>query len=61
MPEPVPNFEIFKVYVVPPTRLNAAPTEVLEFKVRVQVLVPEQAPDQPVKVEPAAGEAVRVI
>lgn len=48
--------------MVPPLRLKAAPTEVLEFKVTVQVvLVPVQDPDQPAKVEPVVGVAVRVI
>jgi hypothetical protein len=62
VPEPFPDLETFKVYVVPPLRLKATPTEVLEFKVMVQVvLVPEQDPDQPEKVEPVAGVAVKVI
>jgi hypothetical protein len=44
-------------------RLNVAPTETLEFRFIVQVLpvLEEQAPDQPAKVEPEAGEAVKVI
>ena len=41
--------------------VKAAPTLVLPFMVTVQVwLVPEQAPDHPVKVEPALAVAVRV-
>lgn len=43
-------------------RLKAVPTEVLEFKVTVQVvLVPVQDPDQPAKVEPEKAVAVRII
>jgi hypothetical protein len=38
-----------------------ATTEVLEFKVIAQLSVPEQGPDQPAKVDPEAGEAVKVI
>ena len=42
-------------------RAKVAVTEVLEFIVTVQVGdVPEHPPDHPVKVEPAAGLAVRV-
>ena len=41
--------------------VKAAPTEVLEVTVTEQeVAVPEQAPDQPVKVEETAGLSVRV-
>ena len=42
-------------------RAKVAATEVLEFIVTAQVVdVPEQAPDQPAKDEPALGVAVRV-
>ena len=37
-----------------------AVTDLLEFMVTVQAPVPEQAPDQPVKVETASATAVRV-
>jgi len=40
--------------------LKVAVTDLSEFIVKVQVPVPEQSPDQPEKVEPAAGMAVRV-
>src|SRR5213076_2587955 len=43
-------------------RLNVAVTVVAALKVTVQVPVPEQPPPlQPVKIEPAAGVALRVI
>lgn len=40
--------------------LKVAVTEVLAFKVTVQVFVPVQPPDHPAKLEPVAGVAVRV-
>jgi len=38
--------------------LNVAVTELAEFKVTEHAAVPEHAPDQPAKTEPAAGAAV---
>jgi hypothetical protein len=43
-----------------PEALKVAVTVVAAFRVTVHVAVPEQGPDQPAKVEPAAGVAVRV-
>jgi hypothetical protein len=43
-----------------PEVLKIAVTVVAAFRVTVHVAVPEQGPDQPAKVEPAAGVAVRV-
>ena len=40
--------------------MNVAVTLVLALTVTVQVAVPVQAPDQPAKVEPEEGVAVRV-
>src|SRR5258706_5888573 len=40
-------------------RVNAAPTLAAALRVTLQLPVPEQAPLQPVKVEPEAGVAVR--
>jgi hypothetical protein len=40
--------------------VNVAPTLLFAFIVRVQVLVPEQSPVHPVKVEPVDGVAVKV-
>lgn len=40
--------------------MNVAVTVAFAFMVTVQASVPEQAPDQPVKVEPFVGLAVRV-
>ena len=42
------------------TGLNVAVTVWAEFIVTVHVPVPEQPPDQPVKVDPEAGAAVSV-
>ena len=39
--------------------VNTAPTLLAAFRVTLQLPVPEQAPLQPVKVEPEAGVAVR--
>jgi hypothetical protein len=41
--------------------LKLAVAEASALRVSVQVVVPEQPPDQPAKVEPAAGVAVRVM
>jgi hypothetical protein len=59
VPLPVPALLIERVNVVVET-LKVAVTAVAAFMVTVHVPVPAQAPDQPAKVEPAAGEAVRV-
>jgi hypothetical protein len=40
--------------------LNVAATEVLALRFTVHVLVPLQAPDQPVNMEPVLGVAVSV-
>jgi hypothetical protein len=40
--------------------VKVAVTDLLEFIIRVQVEVPEQSPDQPEKLEPESGMAVRV-
>src|SRR5215208_1194657 len=58
-PVPVPRFETVRARRsgAPP---NVAVTERAAFIVRVHVPVPEQSPDQPVKLSPDAGVAVRV-
>jgi len=59
VPEPVPSFvtdSVMRLGVV----VNVALTEVAAFTVTAQVPVPEQAPLQPAKAEPAVGVAVRV-
>jgi hypothetical protein len=58
VPEPVPPFVTDSVTG---TRLNVAVTEAAALTVTAQVPVPEQAPPQPAKDEPAAGAAVRVM
>lgn len=40
--------------------LNVAVTALAEFKVTLHEPVPEQAPLQPLKIDPAAGEAARL-
>jgi hypothetical protein len=57
VPVPVP---LFVTESVTGARLNVAVTEVAAFTVTAQLAVPEQAPLQPAKVEPAAGAAVSV-
>jgi hypothetical protein len=59
VPLPVPALltESAKVAV---EALKVAVTVVAAFRVTMHVAVPEQGPDQPAKVEPAAGVAVRV-
>src|SRR3954453_16032170 len=58
VPVPVPFFDTLSVYWL---SVKAAVTVVSAFIVTVQVPVPVQPPPlQPVKVEPAAGVAVRV-
>jgi hypothetical protein len=59
VPEPVPSFvtdSIMRLAFV----LNVAVTEVAALTVTTQLPVPEQAPLQPAKDEPAAGVAVSV-
>ena len=41
-------------------RVKLAVTDLAAVMLTVQLPLPEQAPDQPVKVEPAEGETVRV-
>jgi hypothetical protein len=57
VPEPVPLLVTDSVTGV---AVNVAVTEVAALMVTAQVPVPEQAPLQPAKVEPAAGAAVSV-
>ncbi len=58
VPEPVPPFVTDNVTG---TRLKVAVTDVAALTVTAQVPVPEQAPLQPAKEEPAAGVAVSVM
>jgi hypothetical protein len=58
VPEPAPALVTDRVTG---SRLNVAVTEVAALTVTTQVPVPEQAPLQPAKEDPAAGEAVRVM
>ena len=57
VPPPEP---LFVTESVTGAMLNVAVTKVAVLTVTEQVLVPEHAPVQPAKVEPAAGAAVRV-
>jgi len=57
VPDPIPVFVTVKLYAVV---AKDAVTDVAAFIVMVQVPVPEHAPDQPVKVYPLFGEAVKV-
>jgi len=58
VPDPVPDFVTVKLYAVV---AKDAVTVVAAFIVTVQVPVPEHPPpDQPVKVDPLFGEAVKV-
>jgi len=57
---PVPVPFLATESVTGPVRLNVAVTDVAAFTVTAHVPVPEQAPPQPAKKEPAAGVAVRV-
>ena len=58
VPAPVPDFVTVKLYAV---AAKDAVTVVAAFIVTVQVPVPEHPPpDQPVKVYPLFGEAVKV-
>jgi hypothetical protein len=58
VPAPVPDFVTVKLYIVV---AKDAVTDVAAFIVTVQVPVPEHPPpDQPVKVYPLFGEAVKV-
>jgi hypothetical protein len=57
VPEPVPLVVTVSVTGV---SVNVAVTVVAALTVTAQLPVPEQAPPQPMKVEPAAGVAVRV-
>jgi hypothetical protein len=58
VPVPVPGFVTVKLYAVV---AKDAVTDIAAFIVTVQVPVPEHPPpDQPVKVYPLFGEAVKV-
>ena len=57
VPDPVPDFVTVKLYAVV---AKDAVTDSAPVIVTVQVPVPEHAPDQPVKVDPLAANAVRV-
>ena len=58
VPDPVPDFVMVKLYAVV---AKDAVTDVAVFIVTVQVPVPEHPPpDQPVKVYPLFGDAVKV-
>ena len=56
VPEPVPVMVPVRVYW---SLWKVAVTDLLAVMVTIQVPVPEQAPDQPAKVEPASGLAVK--
>jgi hypothetical protein len=56
-PDPVPDFVTVKLYI---EVVKVAVTDFAAVIVTVQVPVPEHAPDQPVKVDPLSGEAVKV-
>jgi len=65
-PIPVPDLETLMVFTVGggvglDKREKRAVIVVLEERLIVQEPVPVQTPDQPTKVEPVSGEAVRVI
>src|SRR5258705_6583740 len=59
VPVPVPLRETVSGNCVTGVVVNAASTLAAAFKVTLQLPVPEHAPVQPVKVEPAVGVAVR--
>ena len=59
VPAPVPARETLKTGSGT-TALKVAVTDAFAVRVRLHGLVPEQAPDQPLKVNPAAGVAVSV-
>ena len=62
VPEPVPDLLTVRVKVGVGTgnSSNIAETVLAWVMVTVQLEVPEQAPDQPAKTEPAAGLALRL-
>ena len=60
VPDPVPSFVTDSIMIVGFVK-KVAVTEVAALTVTVQAPVPEQAPLQPAKEEPAAGVAVRVM
>ena len=60
VPLPVPDLVTLSVYWGGGSKLKVAVADLLVSMVREQLPVPEQAPDQPAKVDPEAGEALRV-
>ena len=60
MPEPVPDLETVSAFAPGGVVVNVAVTARSALIVRSQLPVPEQAPLQPVKVEPGSGVALRL-
>jgi hypothetical protein len=60
VPVPVPAFVTVSASMATLAGLNVAVTEALAVKVIAHEPVPEHAPDQPAKVDPALGVAVSV-
>ena len=56
---PLPVLEVFNLYLVSFSE-NVAVTDLLEFICTTQLPAPVQSPDQPAKVYPLAGVAVKV-
>ena len=60
VPLPVPDLVTLSVYWGGASKLKVAVTALLVSVIKEQLPVPEQAPDQPAKVDPEAGEVLRV-